>query len=363
MPVPGEAAEDAVVVVGRRRLGAQALRVLPRVVLLPHGVGPLERVRQPADLALGVRDLQLRELRHLPAEEVVAERRHRVVERDHAADAGRRVRATRTGRSTTSRRACTPSCPCRCTPRTSGPSSRCGCSAGRAGSGSSEKHTARTPRAALRSISFAASSTSHSGMMQSGMLMPIDGIAPLLDHPVVVGLHARQRELLVVGLVERLAAEARERRERQRAVDPVELEVLLALLGVPAAGPHVVVGGRRHRHGGLVELRQVVVGRRRLRDRDELLLDVDDLVLVDPGVAPLAFGVLGHLVLRALLQTERAPALALDARPLLPVLLGQPRLPDVRRLDDVVVDADDLRQLCHRDSRCVLYMTCVSGLR
>ena len=41
--------------------------------------------------------------------------------------------------------------------------------------GSSEKHTARTPRAALRSISCAASSTSQSGMMQSGMLMPIEG--------------------------------------------------------------------------------------------------------------------------------------------------------------------------------------------
>src|SRR5690348_6958070 len=41
--------------------------------------------------------------------------------------------------------------------------------------GNSEKHTARTPRAALRSISFTASSTSHSGMMQSGMLIPIEG--------------------------------------------------------------------------------------------------------------------------------------------------------------------------------------------
>src|SRR5262245_42909593 len=41
--------------------------------------------------------------------------------------------------------------------------------------GNSEKHTARTPRAALRSISFTASSTSHSGMMQSGMLTPMDG--------------------------------------------------------------------------------------------------------------------------------------------------------------------------------------------
>ena len=41
--------------------------------------------------------------------------------------------------------------------------------------GSSLKQNARTPRSALRWISAAASSTSHSGMMQSGMLMPPDG--------------------------------------------------------------------------------------------------------------------------------------------------------------------------------------------
>src|SRR5882757_4282029 len=41
--------------------------------------------------------------------------------------------------------------------------------------GSSEKHTARTPRSALRTISCAASSGSQSGMMHSGMLMPIEG--------------------------------------------------------------------------------------------------------------------------------------------------------------------------------------------
>src|SRR6516165_4190226 len=41
--------------------------------------------------------------------------------------------------------------------------------------GSSEKHTARTPRAALRWISLAASSISHNGMRQSGMLTPIAG--------------------------------------------------------------------------------------------------------------------------------------------------------------------------------------------
>src|SRR6476620_1081898 len=41
--------------------------------------------------------------------------------------------------------------------------------------GSSLKQKARTPRSAFRRISAAASSTSQSGMMQSGMLMPRDG--------------------------------------------------------------------------------------------------------------------------------------------------------------------------------------------
>ena len=41
--------------------------------------------------------------------------------------------------------------------------------------GSSLKQNARTPRSALRWISAAASSTSHSGMMHSGMLTPPDG--------------------------------------------------------------------------------------------------------------------------------------------------------------------------------------------
>src|SRR6476469_5323875 len=67
--------------------------------------------------------------------------------------------------------------------------------------GISEKHTARTPRAAFRRTPAAA--------------VP----APLLHHPVVVRRDARRRELTVLGLEERLAAEARERRERERGLD------------------------------------------------------------------------------------------------------------------------------------------------
>src|SRR5581483_5083977 len=65
--------------------------------------------------------------------------------------------------------------------------------------------------------------------------------APFLDHPVVVRLHAREAELAVLVLVERLPAEARERGERERAVDPVERHVLDALVAVVATRAHLVV--------------------------------------------------------------------------------------------------------------------------
>src|SRR6185436_21043880 len=68
-------------------------------------------------------------------------------------------------------------------------------------------------------------------------------------------------------------------------------------------------------------------------------------VLVDPAVAPDPVVVELHLVLGALDQLHLAEAMALDPRALLPVLLGEIRLPDVGGLHYVVVDADDLRDV------------------
>ena len=174
------------------------------------------------------------------------------------------------------------------------------------------------------------------------------GRAPLLDHPVVVRLDAGEAELLVLALVERLAAEAGEGRERQRAVRVVEGQVLDALVTVPAALAHLVVRDGGHGHLGAVEdeFPLVVLGDRGARDGDELLVDVDELVVVVPGVAPLALGVLVHVVLGPREVLERAPLLALDPGAPLPPLLREPRLPHVGRLDDMVVNADDPGQ-CH----------------
>ena len=141
--------------------------------------------------------------------------------------------------------------------------------------------------------------------------------APLLDHPVVVGPHTGQAQLLVGVLVEGLPAKAREGREGQRAVGVVEGQVLDPLVALEAARAHLVVGGGRHGHQGAVEdeVAFVVLCDRGPGDGHELLLDIDELVVVVPGVAPLAVLVLVHVVFRPREVLEGTPALALDRGP------------------------------------------------
>ena len=59
--------------------------------------------------------------------------------------------------------------------------------------------------------------------------------APLLDHPVVVRATHASAEVVVLALQERLPAEAGERREAQRRLDPVVVHVGEARLGFVAA--------------------------------------------------------------------------------------------------------------------------------
>ena len=88
--------------------------------------------------------------------------------------------------------------------------------------GISLKAMARTPRSALRLVSAAASSASHSGMMHSGMLTPPDGAHHSSTIQSLFAFTQARPELLVLALVEGLAAEAGEGRERERAVGVVE---------------------------------------------------------------------------------------------------------------------------------------------
>ena len=120
--------------------------------------------------------------------------------------------------------------------------------------------------------------------------------APVVDHPVVVRAHALQPELEVVALHERLAAEAWERREGERAVDAGEREVVDARLRARSSpgriSSYVIAAMYIF---AAVEAADVAVGRRVERDRDVPLVHVDEAVLVDPVVAPAA--VVGHLLL------------------------------------------------------------------
>ena len=150
--------------------------------------------------------------------------------------------------------------------------------------------------------------------------------APLVDDPVVVGLHTEQRELLVWLLHEGLAAEARQGvGEADGHVHVVRVHVGQALLLLPAARADVVEGGDAEG--------QVAQPHRRREPREGR-----HQAVVVPDVPPLALPV--GRPLQALGPAEAA-ALALDARPVLQVLAGQPALPEVRRLDHVVVHGDD----------------------
>ena len=111
--------------------------------------------------------------------------------------------------------------------------------------------------------------------------------APLVDDPVVVRLHAEQREVVVGALVERLTAESGEGvGEADRRFGVVGVHVGEAFRLLPAARPDLVERG-----GGDVELGETDC-RRQLRER------VDEVV-VEPPVARLA-------ALDALLEGEVA---------------------------------------------------------
>jgi hypothetical protein len=161
---------------------------------------------------------------------------------------------------------------------------------------------------------------------------PAAGTAPLVDHPVVVGLDAQQGEVLVAGFEERLAAEAREAREAQRGLDVVYVHVREPGLRLPAPAPHLVVGDGDDLH---------LVAGEAGRGRQSGLGDL--LVLVDPPVAQRT--VVGRLVREHAADEGHVASPLHHPRARVAVLGGQPRLPHVGRLDHVVVHRDDARQV------------------
>ena len=157
--------------------------------------------------------------------------------------------------------------------------------------------------------------------------------APFLDHPVVVREHARVRELR--SLASRKVWPQKRGNVGKHSDASTQFISMSSTraFGLVAARPHLVVGDRRHRHVVTVEADR----------RDVPLVDVDE-VLVDPAVGLRSALVEGLLVRAAADVLHGADAAPFDLRAAIAESFGQPRLPQVRGLDDVVVDADDLGQ-------------------
>jgi hypothetical protein len=144
--------------------------------------------------------------------------------------------------------------------------------------------------------------------------------APFVQHEVVVRLDARQPELLVLALVERLAAQSGERGEAQRREDAGAVHVLDSCRRVVAPAAHVGVRQRK----GTELLARLAGGSSQAERRDAL-------VLVVPRLA--------QLVLHEARACVAQPG-------------GKPALPCVRWLDDVVIDGDHPVEIGrHRPSR------------
>ena len=194
---------------GRRRPGRVPTS---RVAHVQDAVEPFEQERHPADLALGERDLEVAGTRPSAPDnsQSVIEMLRVELNVERGGDRRRRVGGSSSASSSPSRCACRRPCPSRRTPRRTDPSGgpRRGSTGGRGGRqlGERDRAARHAPRCAgsLRPRA----SGSHSGTRQSGISRPSLVAAPLVDHPVVVGADARQRELLVVRIEEQLAREA-----------------------------------------------------------------------------------------------------------------------------------------------------------
>ena len=183
------------------------------------------------------------------------------------------------------------------------PSSRSGSSAGRAWPGSRRTRRRCTPAGCV-APDLGGRELDVPQRHEAERDQPTVGVAaPLLDHPVVVGPHAGEGEVLVLALGERLAAEPGHRREAQRTLDVVDVHVREASLRLVATGAHLVVGDRRQGH---------LVARK--PDRGDVALVRLDEVLVEPGVG-LRLGVVPlDVVVRAARVGHRADPPAFDAR-------------------------------------------------
>ncbi len=152
---------------------------------------------------------------------------------------------------------------------------------------------------------------------------------PLLDHPVVVGLHAQLGEVPVLPPKELLSAEAGVIRKAQLSLDPVGVHVLEAFLHAVAAGPHLVVANP-------TELNLVTWE----ASCGNGALQRGLVIFVTPprDLRPLGAG---RLDIPAADELRDARREKFDARADLPIAGGQATAPDVVGLDDMRIHVHD----------------------
>jgi hypothetical protein len=138
-----------------------------------------------------------------------------------------------------------------------------------------------------------------------------NGCTPLLDHPIVVSADTQVSQRLILGRQEPLAGEPREGRETQTSSNTVTEQVAGPNDGVIATLNHVVVSRRVH---GEVLVRLA---------RDGVQTHGRDLIApVLPYLSAVVFG-------------QHPGTFILPFR-------GQPISPHARRLDDVIIDTDEI---------------------
>ena len=164
---------------------------------------------------------------------------------------------------------------------------------------------------------------------------------PFFNHEVVIGLHAKQREFLVLCFSEGLPAETREGWEAQGRFGVVCVHVGKSCCLIPASLAHFFIGDRKHR---------ALFGIEANSGDDATHWNLE--VLVAPEVGELSTrAVVANDVERVVhaIELEVVDAQALEARTNVEVLLGEAAGPDIGRFDDVIIDRNDLRD----DALCV----------
>ena len=201
--------------------------------------------------------------------------------------------------------------------------------------GSSLKATARTPRGAFRGdLGHREINVPKRNEAQRQQAAPAR-TAPLLHHPIVVRLHAQQRERPVFPPQELLAAESGVVREAELGLHSVETHVLQTRLGLPAARTHLVVGDSPQHHvfgweaGG-----------------SDCAFDRGPMIFVAPPGHRRSVGA-GSFHVRSPLELRHPTGHVLDMGPCIAQMSGEAAGPHIRRLDDVRIEVHDPRDLVH----------------